>query len=51
MNTGERPSVSGINGIHADDLKNGKVYNLDGQRVAQPTKGVYVVNGKKMVVK
>ncbi len=26
-------------------------FNLAGQRVAQPTKGVYVVNGKKVVVK
>ena len=27
------------------------VYNLSGQRVAQPTKGLYIVNGKKVVVK
>ena len=27
------------------------VYNLAGQRVAQPTKGLYIVNGKKVVVK
>ena len=26
-------------------------YNLNGQRVAQPTKGLYIVNGKKVVVK
>ena len=29
----------------------GEVYNLNGQRVAQPTKGLYIVNGKKVVVK
>lgn len=29
----------------------GEVYNLAGQRVAQPTKGLYIVNGKKFVVK
>ena len=28
-----------------------EVYNLAGQRVAQPTKGLYIVNGKKMVIK
>lgn len=28
-----------------------EVYNLKGQRVAQPKKGLYVVNGKKMMVK
>ena len=27
------------------------VYNLAGQRVAQPTRGLYIVNGKKIVVK
>ena len=26
-------------------------YNLNGQRVAQPNKGLYIINGKKMVVK
>ena len=26
-------------------------YNLNGQRVAQPTKGLYIVNGKKVILK
>ena len=26
-------------------------FNLAGQRVAQPTKGLYIVNGKKVVIK
>ena len=29
----------------------GKVFNLAGQRIAQPTKGLYIVNGKKVSVK
>ena len=33
------------------DLKREGVYNLNGQRVAQPTKGLYIVNGKKVVIK
>lgn len=32
-------------------MDNGEVYNLNGQRVAQPTKGLYIVNGKKYVIK
>jgi len=28
-----------------------QVYNLNGQRVSQPTKGLYIVNGKKVIVK
>ncbi len=30
---------------------NGEFFNLSGQRVAQPTKGLYIINGKKVVVK
>lgn len=29
----------------------GVVYNLRGQRVTQPTKGLYIVNGKKFIIK
>ena len=29
----------------------GAYYNLAGQRVAQPTKGLYIVNGRKVVIK
>ena len=29
----------------------GVYYNIAGQRVAQPTKGLYIVNGKKVVIK
>ena len=30
---------------------NGRYYNLNGQRIMQPSKGLYIVNGKKVVVK
>ena len=30
---------------------NSEVYDLQGRRVAQPTKGLYIVNGKKVVIK
>jgi roadblock/LC7 domain-containing protein len=26
-------------------------YNLSGQRIAQPTNGLYIVNGKKVIIK
>ena len=29
----------------------GTVYDLQGRRVAQPTKGLYIVNGKKVIIK
>ena len=28
-----------------------KIYNLNGQRVQNPTKGLYIVNGKKIIIK
>ena len=30
---------------------NGQYFDLQGRRVAQPTKGLYIVNGKKVVIK
>ena len=30
---------------------NEAVFNLNGQRVAQPKKGLYIVNGKKVIIK
>lgn len=35
----------------AKDTNIREVYNLNGQRVAQPTRGLYIVNGKKVVIK
>lgn len=29
----------------------GAVYNLNGQRVTTPTKGLYIINGKKVIIK
>ena len=44
--------ATGINAVNGSEFKvNGEYYNLAGQRVAQPTKGLYIVNGKKVVMK
>ena len=45
--------ATGINSIENGKLTidNSEVYNLAGQRVAQPTKGLYIKNGKKILVK
>ena len=37
--------------VKSDELRDKSYYNLAGQRVAQPTKGLYIVGGKKVVVK
>ena len=44
--------TTGINAVNGSEFKvNGEYYNLNGQRVANPTKGLYIVNGKKVVLK
>lgn len=43
--------TTGINNVNANVNENQEVYDLQGRRVAQPTKGLYIVNGKKVLVK
>ena len=49
---GEEGDVTGISNVRGkmSDVR-GEYYNLAGQRVAQPTKGLYIVNGKKVIIK
>ena len=48
----EKKVVDGINSISADYAKNHKVYTLSGVRVnGKPAAGVYIVDGKKVVIK
>jgi hypothetical protein len=42
--------TTGIDTIAADKTAEG-IYNMNGQRVAAPAKGLYIVNGKKVVLK
>ncbi|MBQ8066325.1 MAG: hypothetical protein IJ200_11805, partial [Prevotella sp.] len=45
--------TTGIRSIDNGPLTkdHGNVYNLNGQRVTAPAKGLYIINGKKVVVK
>ena len=45
--------TTGISAIEHSTLniEQSEVYNLNGQRVSQPTKGLYIENGKKVIVK
>ena len=38
-------------GVNSEKLADGEWYTLQGQRVAKPAKGLYILNGKKIVVK
>ena len=43
--------VTAINAVKSNAVENGMYYNLAGQRVENPTKGLYIVNGKKVIIK
>lgn len=43
--------VTGIGAVKSINKEDGAYYNLAGQRVAQPQKGLYIVNGKKVIIK
>lgn len=43
--------VTAIEGVKAQQTADGVYYNIAGQRVAQPKKGLYILNGRKVVVK
>ena len=42
--------TTGINAIENTKTING-IFNLNGQRVSQPTRGLYIVNGMKVIIK
>ncbi len=43
--------ATAIEGVAAEKANNGEIYNLQGQRVMKAQKGLYIINGKKMLVK
>lgn len=48
---GNTTGISEALNVKSQDDATTPVYNLAGQRVANPTKGLYIVNGKKVVIK
>ena len=49
VHEGETTGISTVK--TAADTKDAAVYDLQGRRVMQPTKGLFIVNGKKVVIK
>jgi len=49
---GIEDDLTGISAVNSKAIATeGNIYNLNGVRVQQPTKGLYIINGKKVVVK
>lgn len=42
---------TGVNGFETVDAENARIFNLAGQRLSAPQKGLNIVNGKKVLVK
>lgn len=45
------PSTTGFKAVNVNDNVNDNIFNLQGIRVVNPTKGIYIQNGKKVVIK
>ena len=43
--------TTGIAEVEKAGAENGAIYNLSGQRVSKPANGLYIVNGKKVIIK
>jgi hypothetical protein len=48
---GDATGIDALQNNKEESIKNNEVYNLNGQRISKPAKGVYVVDGKKVMVK
>lgn len=44
-------AATGIQTVKAEDLENATIYTIGGQRVEKAQKGLYIINGKKVVIK
>lgn len=51
INGAQADIVAGISPVLMSTVKNGTVYDLQGRRVQNPTKGLYIQDGKKMIVR
>lgn len=47
----ETTGMSDASHLNKGEIRTNVVYDLQGRRVAQPAKGLYIVNGKKVVIK
>lgn len=48
---GETTGIKVLNFNEDNNLNNDRMFDLQGRRIAEPTKGVYIVNGKKVIIK
>ena len=49
INWGDETAINALE--NATKIDNGAIYDLSGRRVENPTKGIYIMNGKKVIFK
>ena len=47
----ESTPVSGIHELHYTPQTDNRIYNMQGQQIAKPQRGIYIQNGKKFIAK
>jgi hypothetical protein len=47
----EDDDVTGVENVNRSTITNNQFYDLQGRKVEQPQKGMYIVNGKKVIIK
>ena len=47
----EDGNVTGIDNVNRETITNNCYYDLQGRKINQPAKGLYILNGKKLVIK
>ena len=47
----ETYTVAGSNAVNSEEIKDNNYYDLSGRRVSKPTKGLFIQNGRKVVIK
>lgn len=47
----EDDDVTGVENVNRSTITNNQFYDLQGRKVEQPQKGLYIVNGKKVIIK
>ncbi len=45
----ETEEITNVDGVQLDATPRGEIYDLTGRRISSPSKGMYIVNGKKFI--
>jgi hypothetical protein len=47
----EDSETTGVENVNRETITNNQFFDLSGRKVANPAKGLYIVNGKKVIIK